>query len=43
MEKVFDDQSNDDDFLLALQLHNQLNQEEKENEDENFKNINQVT
>lgn len=43
MEKVFDDQSNDEDFLLALRLQSQFAQEEQENEDENLNKITQVT
>lgn len=32
MENGFDDNSNDEDFLIALQLQNQFDNEEKENE-----------
>jgi hypothetical protein len=42
MEKDFDDQSNGEDFLLALQLHDQLNKEEIENEDQTLSKISQV-
>ena len=31
IEKDYDDQSNDEDFLIALQLQNQFDKEEKEN------------
>ena len=43
IEKDFDDQSNDEDFLLALQLHNELNKQEKENEEQHLDKITQVT
>lgn len=32
LENEFDDQTNDEDFLLALQLQNQFDSEVKENE-----------
>jgi hypothetical protein len=32
MEKDFDERSNDEDFLIALQLQNQFDKDEKENE-----------
>lgn len=41
-EIVIDDQSNDEDFLLALQLHDQLNKEEKENEEQHLNKTTQV-
>jgi len=42
LESEFNEQSNDEDFLLALQLHDQLNKEEKENDQEDFNKIMQV-
>lgn len=39
IENVFDDQSNDEDFLIALQLQNQF---EQENNDQSLKKITQV-
>jgi hypothetical protein len=43
MEKDFDEQSNDEDFLIALQLQNQFDKVEKENEDQHLDKITQVT
>ncbi len=42
IEKDFDDQSNDEDFLIALRLQNEFNKEEKENEDQALDKISQV-
>jgi hypothetical protein len=42
IEKDFDDQSNDEDFLIALQLQDQFNNEEKENENQALDKITQV-
>jgi hypothetical protein len=42
IEKDFDDQSNDEDFLIALRLQNEFNKEEKENEDQALDKITQV-
>ena len=39
IENNFDDNSNDEDFLIALQLQNQFDNEEKENEGQ----INKIT
>ena len=41
-EKDSDEQSNDEDFLIALQLHNQFEKEEKENNDHQLHKITQV-
>jgi hypothetical protein len=42
-EKDFDEHSNDEDFLIALQLQNQFDKEEKGNEDQHLNKITQVT
>jgi hypothetical protein len=42
VERDFDEQSNDADFLLALQLHDQFNKGEKENEEQHLEKITQV-
>jgi hypothetical protein len=38
----FDEQSNDEDFLIALQLQDEFNKEEKENEEQHSDKITQV-
>jgi len=42
VEKDFDEQSNDEDFLIALQLQNQFNKKEKENEEQHLDKITQI-
>jgi hypothetical protein len=42
VERDVDEQSNDEDFLLALQLHDQFNRGEKENEEQHLDKITQV-
>ena len=42
IENLFDDQSNDENFLVALQLQNQFDNQEQENEDQTLKKITQV-
>ncbi|CAF1414690.1 unnamed protein product [Rotaria magnacalcarata] len=43
LEKDFDDRTNDEDFLIALQLQNQFDREENENENENEKQLDKIT
>jgi hypothetical protein len=42
IEKDFDEQSNDEDFLVALRLQNRFDEEGKENEDQALNKITQV-